>query len=528
MDELKNAGGHPGRGREQAAHAARPLSSSLEENVSGILRDVGNSDDVVSRTFRAGPDGQLNFCILYTEGLTNTNAVQHFVLTPLMNGIGPHEMDLLQRSEGSLLQGLKELVLTAGSVEEMTERQDLMSSLLTGQVLLLADGIPQALSIGMRQWEDRSVTESTAQNVVRGPKEAFTETLRTNTALVRRKIKDSKLRLESISLGEYTQTAIAIMYIDGLANEKIVEEVRLRLGRIKLDSILEGSYIEEMIEDNKWSPFPTVFNSERPDVIAAGLLEGRVAILVDGTPFVLMVPALFVQFYQSAEDHYQRADISTLIRFIRIFALFIALSAPSLYIAITTFHQEMLPTRLLMSLAAQREGVPFPAFIEALIMEITFEILREAGIRMPKAVGSAISIVGTLVIGQAAVEAGIVSAAMVIVVAITAISSFVLPAYNLSITIRMLRFILMGLAASFGLYGVTIGTITLLLHMCSLRSFGVPYMSPFGPFIPGDQDDALFRMPRWMQRNRPRLISQKDPSRIETTPVRKSRGPARP
>ncbi|MCZ8520899.1 MULTISPECIES: spore germination protein [Paenibacillus] len=525
MDKGKNAGGNPG-GPEQEAGASGPLSSSIEENISGILRAVGNSEDIVSRTFHAGPEGQLNLCILYTEGLTDMHAVQQFVLTPLMTGIGPQEMDRLQSAEGTLLHGLKEQVLTAGSIETVTDREALLHSLLSGGVILMADGIPQALSIGMSQWEDRTVSESTAQNVVRGPKEAFTENLRTNTALIRRKIKDPQLWLESISLGKYTKTSVVIMYIHGLVNEKIVEEVRLRLGRIKLDSILEGSYIEEMIEDNKWSPFPTVFNSERPDVIAAGLLEGRVAILVDGTPFVLLVPALFVQFYQSAEDHYQRADISTLVRIIRIFALFIALSAPSLYIAITTFHQEMLPTRLLLSLAAQREGVPFPAFIEALIMEITFEILREAGIRMPKAVGSAISIVGTLVIGQAAVEAGIVSAAMVIVVAITAISSFVLPAYSMSITIRMLRFILMGLAASFGLYGVTIGTITLLLHMCSLRSFGIPYMSPFGPFIPGDQDDALFRLPRWMQRNRPRLISQQDTTRIKPDPPRKSRGPA--
>jgi len=248
-----------------------------------------------------------------------------------------------------------------------------------------------------------------------------------------------------------------------------------------------------------------VYNSERPDVIAAGLLEGRVAILVDGTPFVLMVPGLFIHFYQSAEDYYQRADISTLLRILRLLGLFIALLGPSLYIAITTFHQEMLPTQLLLSLAAQREGVPFPAFIEALMMEVAFEILREAGIRMPKSVGQAISIVGTLVIGQAAVDAGIVSAAMVIVVAITAISSFIVPAFSLSISIRILRFGLMGLAASFGLFGITVGMIALILHMCSLRSFGIPYMSPFAPFIWSDQKDSIFRFPRWGLLSRPHL-----------------------
>jgi spore germination protein KA len=501
-----------------------PLSARLSENLQSILHEVGNSDDIVTRPFRAGPNGQIEACILFTDGLTDMLSVQQFVIDPLMIRVGQSELDKLLVMGNLLMSGLKDIVLSAGSIRDVTDLGSLLDSLLSGQVILLVDGYPQALSIDMKKWEDRGVTETTAQSVVRGPKEAFTENLRTNTSLLRRKIKDSRLWLENISIGRITKTSVSIMYIHGLANDQIVEEVRARLGRIDLDGILESSYIEEMIEDNTWTPFPTVFNSERPDVIAAGLLEGRIAILVDGTPYVLMVPALFAQFYQAAEDHYQRADFSSMMRFLRVIALVIALSAPSLYIAITTFHQEMLPTRLLLSLAAQREGVPFPAFMEALIMEVTFEILREAGIRMPRAVGQAISIVGTLVIGQAAVEAGIVSAAMVIVVAITAISSFVIPAYNLSISIRMLRFLLMGLAASFGLYGITIVTIILILHMCSLRSFGVPYMSPFAPFINEDQKDALFRLPRWMLRTRPRLIGGQDLVREQPSPAPKSRG----
>ena len=234
------------------------------------------------------------------------------------------------------------------------------------------------------------------------------------------------------------------MFIKGIVNDKVVEEVRKRLDRIDIDGILESGYIEELIQDETYTPFPTVYNTERPDVIAAGLLEGRIAILVDGTPFVLLVPALFTQYFQSAEDYYQRSDFG-LLRMLRYLALFIALLGPSLYIAITTFHQEMLPTALLISLAAQREGVPFPAFIEALMMEVTFEILREAGVRMPRAVGQAVSIVGALVIGQAAVEAGIVSAAMVIVVSITAIANFSFPSFNMAISIRILRFVFDGI-----------------------------------------------------------------------------------
>jgi len=331
--------------------------------------------------------------------------------------------------------------------------------------------------------------------------------------LLRRKIKDPNLWLETKQIGRVTKTDVAIMFIKGIASEDVVEEVRTRLDRIDIDSILESGYIEELIQDETFTPFPTVYNSERPDVIAAELLEGKIAILVDGTPFVLVVPALFISFLHAAEDYYQRADISSLIRILRYVGILISLLAPSLYVAITTFHQEMLPTPLLLGLAAQREGVPFPAFIEALVMEVAFEILREAGLRMPRTIGPAVSVVGTLVIGQAAVEAGIVSAAMVIVVAITAISSFVFPSYSMSNAFRILRFPMMGLAASFGLFGIIVGIIALVLHLCSLRTFGVPYMSPFAPMIPVDQKDAVIRLPRWALFSRPRLINKTNVNR---------------
>jgi spore germination protein KA len=253
-------------------------------------------------------------------------------------------------------------------------------------------------------------------------------------------------------------------------------------------------------------------------------LEGRVAILMDGTPFVLLVPALFVQFYQSAEDYYQRADFATLIRILRYICFFVSLLAPSLYIAITTFHQELLPSPLLFSLAAQREGIPFPALVEALIMEVTFEILREAGVRLPKTVGQAVSIVGALVIGQAAVEAGLVSPAMVIIVSITAISNFVIPSFNMGISVRILRFFLMAFAATFGLFGVTVGLIAMVQHLCSLRSFGVPYMSPMAPFIKEDQKDTILRMPQWGLFTRPRFISQKNITRETKKPPTKPEG----
>jgi spore germination protein KA len=277
--------------------------------------------------------------------------------------------------------------------------------------------------------------------------------------------------------------------------------------------VLESNSIEEMIQDKRYSPFPTVYNSERPDVIASALLEGRVAILVEGSPFVLVVPALFVHFFQSSEDYTQRGDFASLVRLLRYFCFIVALLTPSVYIAITTYHQEMIPPNLLLSLIGQREGIPFPAFIEALIMEVTFEILREAGIRLPKSIGQSVSIVGTLVIGQAAVDAGLISAAMVIVVSITAISNFALPAFNVGISARLLRFVFMVSSAMFGLYGIIILLIMLGLHLCQLESMGIPYMTSLAPFRAKDQKDTLLRLMRpFSKRYFGSLGKQGDPS----------------
>ncbi|WP_226530658.1 spore germination protein [Metabacillus niabensis] len=493
----------------------RSLYSSLEQNIKVINEKIGKSDDVVIRKIKVGQVRDITSGIIYIDGLVDTQEINDFILESLMFDLHNSEQD---SSDSDLLHSIKDSAVAVGSIQDLDNYESLFSFLFSGHVIILFDGSSKGLIVGISSGgKDRNVTEPSQEAVVRGPKEAFTETLRTNTALIRRKINSPNLWIETRKIGRVTQTAVSIMYIKGIVNEKVLMEVRERLSQIDVDAILESNYIEELIQDKTFSPFPTMFNTERPDVVSAGLLEGRVAILVNGTPFVLLVPSLFIEFFHAAEDHYQRWDFSTLIRFLRIICFFIALLAPSLFVAITTYHQEMIPTPLLISLAAQREGVPFPAFIEALLMEVTFEILREGGIRMPKSVGQAISIVGTLVIGTAAVEAGIISAAMVIVVAITAIASFVVPAHNMSISIRMLRFIFMALAASFGLFGITAAFIGLILHLCSLRSFGIPYMSPFGPFILKDQKDSLFRIPHWALNTRPRLISQQNVKRNQTS-----------
>ncbi|WP_407270533.1 spore germination protein [Radiobacillus sp. PE A8.2] len=488
-----------------------PINYSVKENLSQVMETLGHSNDIVSRQFKIGKDNPLEALILFTDGLVDKDLVHNFIMKTLM--IDVREVDLgeqITKEEVNFLEIIKDCSLPGAELSEISTFEELYENLLAGETILMLDGYSEALVVGSRGWEQRGIQEPSSEQVVRGPKDGFTETLQTNTALIRRRIKDPNLWIETQNIGKKTQTGVAIAYLNGVVDDGVVKEVKTRLKKINIDSILESGYIEQLIQDETFTPFPTINYSERPDAISAGILEGRVAILVDGTPFALLVPSLFVDFFQSPEDYYQRSDISSLVRLLRFFAFFLALLTPSAYIAVTTFHQEMIPTTLLISIAAQREGVPFPAYVEALIMEITFEILREAGIRLPRAVGSAISIVGTLILGQAAVEAGIVSAIMVIVVSLTAISSFVSPSYNMSFSVRLIRFLFMTLAATFGLFGIILGIIVMVMHLTSLRSFGIPYLSPMGPFNTEDQKDSLVRMPLQMLENRPRLINQKD------------------
>ncbi|MNO16900.1 Spore germination protein B1 [compost metagenome] len=465
--------------------SAGAFRSVLQENVNTVTQIMGGSSDVIVRELEITEHCRV--ALLFLEGMIDTTSAQNSVISPLLKLSGAKEISL---------KFLADRVIETGEVSVARSFDEAIEQIVFGSLILMIDGEPGALVISIADWEDRAVMESKAQPAVRGPQNSFTEKLRTNTTLVRRKVKDTRVRLVSLQIGNFTKTEVALMYMEGLADDKLVQQLHQNLKSINKDQILEGEYIEEIILSKKqFTIFPRFYNSDRPDTIAAGILEGRIAIFIDGTPFVLIAPTLFVDFLQSAEDYYQPFLYSSLIRILRYISLFICLFSPSLYIALTTFHQDTIPTQLLISIAGQREGTPFPAFIEALIMEVAFEILREAGIRMPRTIGQAVSIVGTIVIGQAAVEAGIVSAAMVIVVAITAISSFVIPAYNLAIPIRIIRFLFMILAATFGSYGITIGWMLLLIHLCHLNSFGVPYMSPIAPTRRRAARDAVLRYP---------------------------------
>lgn len=500
---------------EHAAAHSNQISPNLKENIEVIKQGIGESTDLVIKKLVLTPSTSL--ALAYIDGLVDTAILHNSVLYSLTQYEDSDSEDWEKISASDKLLLFKDHILMAGDIEEIQERDKLFHDLLSGNIILMLDGSESALRISLPGWEDRSVGEPNSQSVVRGPMEGFTENLRTNTAMIRRKIKDKHLWLETFQIGKVTQTSVSMMYLSNIANKDIVNEVRRRLVQIDTDSILESGYIEEFIQDTTLSPFPTIYNSDRPDTIAGGILEGKVAILVDGTPFVLLAPSFFLNFFQSAEDYYQRADISTLLRLIRYLAFFIAMLAPSLYIAITTFHEEMIPTNLAISLAAQRENVPFPAFFEALLMEVVYEVLREAGLRIPKNIGQAISIVGTLVIGQAAVDAGFISSAMVIIVSVTAIASFVIPEMGMSIAVRIIRFGLIGLAGFIGLYGILFGIFLIVLHLSGLQSFGQPYMTPIGPYIRSDIKDSVFRLPWPSLKTRPKENKPENVSRQNQT-----------
>ncbi len=487
---------------ERTPHSSSDLpqvSKDLQENLKTITSVFKNTNDLIIREFKVGIELQISAFAVMIVGLINEESVNENLIKPLMS---------LQRdiSRESILSVIKDSALFVACIKETQTLNDTVTGILSGDTALFIDGADSALLASIRGWEARGVDEPKTESVVRGPREGFVESLSTNIALLRRKIKNTNLKSEIIIIGRQTKTDICIVYIEGIANAKTVQEVKDRLSRIETDSILESGYIEAFIEDAPYSLFPTVGNSEKPDIVSAKLLEGRIAVLTDGTPFVLTVPYLFVEAFQNSEDYYSRPYLATFIRWLRLLAFFISTFVPALYVAITTFHQELLPTSLLISIASANEGSPFPTIVEAILMQVAYEILREAGLRLPKAVGQAVSIVGALVIGEAAVSAGLVGAPMVVVVALTGISSFVVPALTDVTTVT--RFVLLILAGFAGFYGVMLGFVGFITHQLALRSFGVPYMSPIVPLNIDDLKDVLFRAPWWAMTTRPSLIGK--------------------
>jgi len=494
-------GGRSGEGNSQ------DLSRKLKRNLDAIKAEFGESSDLIVRefSFRIDGDQEVRAALIFLDGMVDQPTINDSIIKSLMHGRLSHA----GRTPGIPdMDKIRESLLSAGEVKTVYTLYEASEACLSGNAVLMVEGFCEAIDIGAKGWERRAVTEPTSETSIRGPREGFTESLRTNTSMIRRKIRNPALKIRAAVIGKRTRTQVNILYIDGIANPDLVREVERRLKEVDTDAILATGYLEQYIEDAPFSAFPTIWCSEKPDAIAGKLLEGRVAVVVDGAPFVMSVPMLFIENFQSTEDYIVRSYYAIAMRILRMIAFMISLFTPALYIALSTYHQELIPTTLLFTMAASSEGVPFPAAVEMGVMMLIFEILQEAGIRMPRPVGQTISIVGALVMGEAAVQAGVVGAPVVIVIAITAVSSFAIP--FISDAISILRWFLLIMATAMGSFGITVGAFVILMHLTSLRSFGSRYMSPLAPFQTSDLKDTVVRAPLWSMRTRPWSLRPQD------------------
>ncbi|SMB90971.1 spore germination protein [Thermanaeromonas toyohensis ToBE] len=489
-----------------------PFHYNLEANLKLFQALLKDCQDVVYRRLKIGGLEGREAVLIYIDGLVDNHMVDTQVVKALLLE-APLATPFLT-SPGWFFRQVRDSLVTVAHIQEMKDLREATLFLMSGFALLLLDGVKEVLALEVCGWEHRGVEEPPAESLIRGSREGFSECLRTNTTLLRRRIRDPQLKLKIHFLGRRTRTAVGIMYLAGVADPALVGEVERRIKGIDIDGILESAFIEQLIEDKWSSPFSQIQNTERPDEAAAALLEGRVVILTDNTPFALIVPATFNTLLHTPEDFYHRWFITVLIRLLRFLGSILALILPSMYIAMVSFNPEMIPTSLAISIGAGREGIPFPTIIEAFIMESTLELLREAGIRLPSPLGQTLGVVGAIILGQAAVQAGIVSSAMVIVVSLTAIAGFVIPSYDAAIAIRILRFFLMIMAAIFGLYGIILGLMLILVHLVTLKSFGVPYLKPWAPWTLQDLKDSVYRAPLFKHRTRPLYVKPLEEKRI--------------
>lgn len=467
----------------------KSLSKNLHTNLQ-VIKDLFKNDSTLKiRIFQNESLGFIEGCIIHIDGMVDNKFVSENVISPFLKS------DFSNYSGSDIFKILKNQIITSNELKECNNLDSIVDSILEGDTIFLLNNSNYALIIGSKNFQTRSVTEPTSEKVLRGPREGFTECLLTNISLIRRKIKSPNLKFQFREIGKETNTRVCICHIEGIASDKVLNELIKRLDSISINSVLDSEYIQEMIDDIPLSPFETLNSTERPDVVAGKLLEGRIAVIVDGSPFVLTLPFLFIEYFQADEDYYINFIFATLNRLLRILGLILSISTPAVYLSFVTYNQEMLPTPLLISISAARLGVPFPTVIESFIMLIIFELLREAGARIPSNMGQAISIVGALVLGQAAVEARIISAPMVIVVALTGICGL------LNIKIKgagiLLRFLYLILASLFGLYGYIIGFISTLVYLMSVYSFGVPYMTKVGSIKFQNIRDSIIRTPWW-------------------------------
>lgn len=475
-----------------------------------LKQALSDCPDIIFSDITINMTKKLLATVVHVDGMVNPQMMDDFILKPLI------QEDVF--SETRTQDAVVDLIIH-GTVYHSQRKlrqvlDDCVDDVLGGSVALIFDETKQAVTFEIKGFEKRTLTEPTNENVIKGSKEAFVEVLRVNTALVRRRIQSRDLKIIELSLGSMSKTAVDIIYIQGVANMNTVNTVKQRLESSSYDGIVSAGQLESFLLDKSSSLFPQLLYTERSDKFCGNLLEGRIGIMIDGMPIAYIVPVDINSFLQAPEDYSLIHLTASMFRFLRHVSAFSALILPSVYVAITTFHHEMLPTELIVSIVTSKQGVPFPTFIEVLIMLFAFEVLLEAGLRLPRAIGQAVSIVGAVVVGQAAISAKLISPVVVIVIAAAGITGFVFPSQDLSNTVRICRILLVFCSIVCGLFGVVVGLIVILYHMSNLESFGTPYLSPF---VAGEGkgmfDDTVVRRAWFNLKTRPKSAGPGDTKR---------------
>ncbi|HWO95880.1 MAG TPA: spore germination protein [Bacillus sp. (in: firmicutes)] len=472
------------------------LSESLEKNISDLKETFESCEDI---DFYETEIRNVKVCLVHQTNKKSGKEI--FDIEQVLATYKDSDFSLESKAE---VTAFFDQCFPFRGLKKITNINDIVDKVLNSQTVLLVDGLSNALLFHSGEFIGRSVSEPTNERTVRGPQVGFVEDIDVNLQLIRKRIKTPSLKVEYLIVGKQTKTKVALVYLKGITDDDIVKEVHRRISQIQIDGILDSHYIESMIQDSRMSPFPTIYSTERPDRVCASLLDGKVAIITDGTPYALTAPALFVEFLHSGDDYYNGSLISTAVRWIRFLGLFVTLILPAFYVAMTSFHQDLLQTPFLIRIAAVRQGLPYPVLIEAIFMFLTFELIREASLRMPRTFGNAtLTILGLVLIGQAAVQSGLIGPVMAIVVSVTALTSFILPNYAFHQIIRLCGIPLLLLAGLFGFMGIIVGLMFGLTHLVSLRSFGVPYFSPVSPAQKEGWKDVFIRTPWWTMETRP-------------------------
>ena len=464
------------------------LGADLSKNIADIQNIFRQAPDLVIRRFQIKADG-LEAALVYLSGLTDKELIQNHVLSPLMN---------------SDFDTNTELPIPLGQIKIINTLSQIENAIFGGDSVLLIHSRTTAHQLDTKGWPQRNVEDAHNEIALKGAHQGFTEIRSQNIAMIRRYIPHRELTVKEIVIGVRSKTRISILYLKDVASEDVLKELETRIHNITVDAVASNGELIEFIEDNPYSPFPQFILTERPDLAVSHILQGRFVTVMDHSPNVLIAPTNFISFFQGVDDYGTRWLVASSIRMLRFISFIIALFLPASYVAFISFNFEVIPVELYLSIAESRTRVPFSPVMEALLMEITLETMREGALRIPTPIGQTVGVVGGIVIGQAAVQAGIVSNIMIIVVAITAISSFVIPNYDMGAAVRLLRFPMMLAAALFGIVGLVIGWMTLIGHLISLESLGTPYGTPLAPFRFADMKDAFLRFPLWAIRRRPK------------------------